>query len=87
VTEFILFYPKEILFFRVMDRRVLLLVADGKTNPSLLRVAVDIAEHEWRDKGLNKLFPMGKRDSMRSGVFRRIFGKDDSSGSRKEEQT
>ena len=80
VTEFILFYPKEILFFRVIDSRVLLLVADAKTNPSLLRVTVDITEHAWRDRGLNKLFQKGKWGSMRSGVLRRIFGKDQSFG-------
>lgn len=75
LTEATLFYPRSIVLLRIIGERVLVIVADSEVNASLLRVTLDVAEHEWREEGLSRVFPMGKERKSGSARWSRIFGK------------
>jgi hypothetical protein len=63
-SELILQYSHGMLFFRIIDGRVLVLVAGPRTVLSLLRMTVEVIEHEWRSRGVERLFPL-KRERAR----------------------
>lgn len=61
LSEVTVLYPSGFLFFRVIDDLVLLAVGGPKANPSLLKVAVDVAQYRWRDKGMDKVLGRERR--------------------------
>ncbi len=72
LSEVAVFYHSGFLFFRVIDDFVLLAVGGPKANPSLLRVAVDVAQYRWKDKGMDKVF----RREQRSRGWRLFKGRE-----------
>jgi hypothetical protein len=81
ISEVILFYPRLSILFRSLGDRALVLVADARAVPSLLRVTVDVVEHEWRARGIERLFPTGEGGGGAAGALGRFFGRRKPSGS------
>ncbi len=75
ISELILFYAKFCILFRSLGGRALVLVADPKAVPSLLRVTVDVVEHDWRARGIERLFPTKEGGGQGGGALSRIFGR------------
>ncbi len=75
ISEVILFYPRFSIMCRALGERALLLVADPHAVPSLLRVTLDVVEHEWRTRGIERLFPARTGKGGRTGPLGRIFGR------------
>lgn len=73
--ETTLFYSQGILMVRLLGERVLVILADPSANLPLIRLTLDVVLHEWRQQGLDHLFPMAcRRPSGKTG-WRRVFGK------------
>ena len=60
LSETTMFFRNGILLMRSVDQRVVVIVAGNGSNPSLIRVVLDVEEHKWRRKGIERIFPIKK---------------------------
>jgi hypothetical protein len=75
VSEVVVFYRGAILFFRFLGERAVAVVANSQVTASLLRVTLEVLEHEWRAAGLQRVFPSPKGSGAGAGMLGKIFGK------------
>jgi hypothetical protein len=75
VSEAILFYPTALFLLRCVGQYVLVVAADARAVPSLLRVTVEVLEHEWRARGLERIFPRVKEGAPGAAGWRKLFGR------------
>jgi hypothetical protein len=75
VSEVVVFYRRAVLFFRFLGERAVAIVAGPQVSASLLRVTLEVLEHDWRAVGLERVFPSPKNSGAGAGILGRILGK------------
>ena len=58
LSETTMTFRSGVLLMRSVDKRVVIILAGNGCSPSLIRVVLDVEEHKWRKKGVERIFPI-----------------------------